>query len=410
MKILFLDHPQYDTGAFCLWAGLCDILGPNNVIVFPPKKLYYGNVDYHNEGYIAYLRDIYVNQKLTLPHGIPPLQQGEDIINGYPTHDTPYFVVHRGQPEYTEDDIVDMIKSRQFGLIVLASGHRANTIALARLRDKFGGGNIGMNNLPPLVYLDAGERDEVNQHWIHLYHPKIIFKSVLTPEVYQEMKNRYGWNIYALPHSSFLAGKNLRTVVSEFNLRDAPERVRENTPDFAKDGVPDSITFNDNDKVIDIFYAFGPTYDKRAELIRTIDGFINNHAYIGIKKRTDEYHGFLDTIAHSRIAVSMRGSGRDTTRYWDIPLFRTLMLCDGTMGAIHPYPFEHGKTAIFYDENRLNDIPGILQYYLEHEKERRTIAEAGFEHIRKYHTNAARATYFLEIVGKELGQSMLQVK
>jgi len=53
------------------------------------------------------------------------------------------------------------------------------------------------------------------------------------------------------------------------------------------------------------------------------------------------------------------------------------MICDGTMGCIHPHPFENGKTAVFYDESDLYKISEIIDYYYKEDKERIRIAKLG---------------------------------
>ncbi len=395
-KILYLDHPQFDLGCFNLYMGLCEVLGDENVVVFPQKKLYFGQVDDYSGGYSSFLRKLYDKSALALPYGIPPLAPGEDVINGYPnTRELPYFMGRAPHPDYTEDQIVDMVRAGTFSFIVLASSNRVNTIALARIRDKMG----GLVNLPPIVYVDNGERDEYNEHWAHVFQPQVKFKLILTPEVYHYIKEKYGWELHCLPQSSCLAGKNLREILIKYYLG-LPGGSEGNR------GVPDYITFNDQDKCFDLYYAMGGTHGKRFELMNTMKELFVTRGHFSVINAHATYHVYLNYIAHAKAAISMRGSGRDTARYWDIPLFNTLMICDGTMGCMHPNPFEHGKTAVFYDVDNLKSIGEILDYYLnpEHDKERERIARAGKEHLLKYHTNRARAEYFLQIVDKELRQ------
>lgn len=388
MKILYLDHPQFDLGSFNLYMGLCELIGNENIVVFPQKKLYFGEIDDYSGGYSSLLRKKYlVDKNEPLPAGIPPFAPNEDLINGYPnTRELPYLVTQSPHTDYTEEQVVDMIRAGAFAFIVLASSNRVNTIALARMRDNMG----GLSNFPPIIYVDNGERDEMNEHWAHVFHPKIIFKLILTPQIYEQMKKKYGWELHSLPQSSCLAGKDLRPLLSKNYM------LLYNKP------VPDYVTLNGNDKCFDIYYAMGPTYGPRKMLADAITEYLKGKsAYIGIST-PGHYHKYLNYIAHSKISVTMRGSGRDTARYWDIPLFNTVMMCDGTMGCIHPYPFEHQKTALFYDENNLNTIAPLLDYYLENDSERERIARAGHEHLMKYHTNKARAEYFLDIVNREL--------
>lgn len=46
----------------------------------------------------------------------------------------------------------------------------------------------------------------------------------------------------------------------------------------------------------------------------------------------------------------------------------------------------------------MKQVPELINYYCTYESERRRIANAGYEHLMKYHTMKARAEYFLEIV------------
>lgn len=380
MKILYLEHPQFDLGAFNLYNGLCEILGPDNIVVFPRKQIYYGQLDNHQGDYLKFLWNCITTQPL--PAGMPPLSPNEHLINGWPNAtDRPYYVTQPDQPTLSEHDVVERLRGGSFDFIVLASSNRVNTYQLVRFRDYLGG------NLPPVVYVDNGERDELNEHWAHVFHPKVIFKLILTPAVYNYIKNKYGWELHSLPQSSCLGGKDVKEALRKF-----------------EGNFPEYVTFSDTDKPIDVFFAMGSTYDKRQQLGETVAAYIKKSAYSGLSKASRGFSGYLNCIAHSRIAVSMRGSGRDTSRYWDIPLFETLMMCDGTMGCMHPNPFEHEKTAVFYDEEYLEQVPTLLQYYLDNEKDRKRIARDGRAHLLKYHTNRARAQYFLDITTKELRQ------
>lgn len=388
-KILWLCHPQFDLGEWNLYMGLVDVIGLDNIVVFPRKSLYFGQVDNYSGGYPEFLRYMYVGGRNPLPVGIPPLAPGEDVIGGYPnTRELPYLVTVGEHSEFTEDQVIDAIKAESFKYIVLTSSNRVCTIALARIREKVLSSGRG---LPPIIYIDNGERDEFNEHWWHVFHPKATFKLILTPEVYNKYKNdkRFGSDgleIHCLPQSSCLAGKEIRTLLDKYHHM------------LYLKGVPEWVTFNDYDKIIDVYYAMGGTYGKRSDLAGQIENYSINKKNKIIVGTPAVYYDYMNNIAHSKIAVSMRGSGRDSSRYWDIPTWNTLMVCDGTMGCMHPHPFEDKKTAVFYDENRLDQLPGILDYYLDNDKERRQIAQAGKEWLHKWHTNNARAEHFLEIL------------
>lgn len=392
MKILWLDHGQMDLGAFNQFTGLCEILGYENIITFPYKRMYYKDKEHFNSGYVQFLREYYLYNKNSLPYGIPPFQPGEDIINGYPdTVQTPYIISQPKKEDelhLSEDQIIEKIKKGEFRFIVLASGHRSNTMALARIRDRMG----GLENLPPLVYIDNGERDEFNAHWWYVFRPKINFKLILTQQIYQEIKDKYSIELYPLPQSNPFIDDNSRKTKDLVHLFKSFIECNCETDDF-----------DDEEKRMDIYYALGHTYDKRKLLKEIIAKYIKEKDRTGTS-RIEPYDKFMSNYAHSKIGVSMRGSGRDTTRYWEIPTFHTALFCDGTMGCMHPHPFEDGKTAIFYNENELEKVPEILDYYLNNPKERKKIANSGYEWVRSYHTIRKRAEYFLNIVERELRQ------
>lgn len=53
----------------------------------------------------------------------------------------------------------------------------------------------------------------------------------------------------------------------------------------------------------------------------------------------------------------------------------------------------------FEDEN---DMLLKIEYYLNHDKERKEIAFNGYEKVKKSHTYDARAEYMLKVAGNEI--------
>lgn len=62
--------------------------------------------------------------------------------------------------------------------------------------------------------------------------------------------------------------------------------------------------------------------------------------------------------------------------------------------------FSIGKHLITYDSE--NDCKEKIKYYIEHEKERETIAREGHEYVRESHSFDCRAKQFIEIVSKDI--------
>jgi hypothetical protein len=393
-KILYLEHPQADLNAYNIYKGLCELLGEENVIDFPRKRVYRAEYDVFDSPYLSMLRLEHTSNK-SLPYGIPPFAPGEDIISGWPDVRIPveeapwtwgHFVPKRfkyqgGYPliglstkdrDHSEDDIIRMLKNNEIAFIVLSTSHRVCTIALARLRDRLG----GLNKLPPIIYTDNGERDELNEHWAHVFNPTIIFKCTLTESTKDSLFKKYGWrHVYPLPNSNFMLGQNFS---EHFNTEPS---------------------FYDSIKKYDVFYQFLSHVD-RENVMSAMERVCLKNNYTSYLK-TGDYFQYLQTLSQSKIVVTKSGVCKETLRYWDINMFETMMLCDNTMGAIHPNPFEHEKSAVFYnsDSSSLeNDLNDRCKFYLEHDSERIKIAQAGMEHLRKYHTNRARAEWMLSVI------------
>lgn len=398
MKILYLEHPQEDLNAYNIYKGLCEVVGEENVIDFPYKKIYRAEQDLFNSEYLNRLRREVTNS--SLPYGIPPFQQNEDIISGWPNVTANYgsFLPASDHPQMgpqgagkqpghypliglrtrgrdlSEDDIFQMLKRNEFAFIVLSSSHRVPTIALARFRDMMG----GLNKLPPIIYTDNGERDELNEHWAHVFNPAVIFKCTLTQQVRDSLHKKYGWNLYSLPNSNFLLNEKV-----DFNIH----------------FYVDEYKYDWTSKKYDVFYQFMGR-ENREDVIKTMEHYCKNNTRTAYPESAD-YHFYLELMANTKIVITHRGTCRETLRYWDIPLFPTLMLCDDTMGCIHPNPFEDKKNAIFYNDNPdtlLEELTDKCEYYLNNDSERERIALSGMQHLRRFHSNKARAQYMLEVI------------
>ena len=102
-----------------------------------------------------------------------------------------------------------------------------------------------------------------------------------------------------------------------------------------------------------------------------------------------EYQTLLQA---SRIGLSFFGSGFDTVRYWEIPAHGAMLLAERPPIRI-PHNFTDGRTAVFFDD--IVELEEKLTYYLNHPAMAAEIADAGHEHVKRYHTSTARAKQFL---------------
>ena len=395
-RILLLDHPQFTSATYYLWQGLKELealFGEHlSVSCYPYIPTNYDELEFNllEMPWFRWLDDIVEKSKAGglvpqgLPFGIPAFQKDEHLTSRGDT------IMRRGAPWRTfgkdsvipdEGTAIMLLEKGAFDLIILGNSHRVPTILLGRLKEK-------VPVLPPIVYLDAGERDELNEHWIHVFQPVLVFKQILTPEVKARGLSvqipGYELKMYPLPLSSPLVDQE-NISIEGLSL----QWLRRNS--------------KISPKMMPVFYWMGNTWPEREKILRALDHLVSKRDLARIKGCG--YLNYNLVMAKSRMGVTMRGSGRDTTRYWEIPFYKTLMISDGTMGCIHPYPFEDGKTALFY--RSIEDLIRIVDEHLTEEgapaAEVHRIALNGMEHLERYHSTAARAMFFLDILHKELG-------
>lgn len=389
-RILLIDHAQYTSATYYLWQGLRELekMYPEHLSVscypYIPTNYDEDRFDFRRLPWFNWLTDLVESSKRNvaeLPYGIPRFHPTEHLTSQNETF------IHRGFPWLKlekknliedEDSAVREFEVKGFDLVILGNSHRIPTILLGRLRER-------VKNFPPIIYFDAGERDELNEHWIHVFRPAVVFKQILTPEVMKKGLSLkipdYTLRMYPLPLSSPLVDQDIQ-------IEGLPIQWLRKNSDGSK---------NDS-KILQVFYGLGSTWPDRAEVTRVLDGLVIKHNLSRVKNGS--YLNYNYILSRSRMAVTMRGSGRDTNHYWDIPLYKTAMVSDGTMGCIHPYPFEDGKTALFY--RSIKELTEVVESHLNLPGDVERIGEAGQRHLEKYHSTAARAVFFMDVLIKEL--------
>jgi hypothetical protein len=334
MKILHLLDNQADFGAYFLHNGLTEVLGKENVVMYPPKLSYLG------------LTDKYYT-----------LDDGKRGNTGYSE-----YIKVRDVPIITLEEICEDINS--FDIIILSSPRTYAVRALKFLK-KY----ISFHPRTKLVFTDHEDSLSVRDDIIDMFKPDIIFKRELTREID---------GVYPLPFSSCVP--------------------------YLDRG------FNDQLKKLDIFASFGYTSSLRYEAVNfLVNEYGQENNYIALDHPKDNkeglypskipYFDYLEKIAQSKIALSIRGHGWDCVRRFEICNFETLMISDN-IPIITPNPFEDEKHCIYFDD--IKDLKEKIDYYLKHDDERIEIAKAGKRHLDNFHTNQKRSEYFLDIVKRYL--------
>ena len=123
--------------------------------------------------------------------------------------------------------------------------------------------------------------------------------------------------------------------------------------------------------------------------------------YKAIKKWVADNHDFKDFISaggipkdryvemlsNSKVAISVRGMGYDTDRYWEIPRFGTALFSQ-KIPILIENNFIDGESAVFFDN--FVDLKNKFYRYVLRSDEWKEIARAGSRHFLKRHTPKLR--------------------
>ena len=103
---------------------------------------------------------------------------------------------------------------------------------------------------------------------------------------------------------------------------------------------------------------------------------------------------YNDILSRSRISVSVMGAGYDCARFWEVPAVKALLLSQA-LPIRMPHPFTDGVNAVFFEtaDELLARVAELESGKLDCE----AIAQAGYDHLKQYHSTAARAAHLRDV-------------
>jgi len=291
-KILMLCHQEQDYLETMCFNGLCEALGEDSIILYPPKLSYLGYADFtymlHNEGKRGF------------------------------TGTSPYIKARRMRL-YPLEEIIDEMPN--IDLIVLSSPRHYPVHALRFIKQLYGG------KIPrPVAFLDGEDGDNIREDLIEEFHPQFIFKRELTHEIQ---------GIHPLPFSA---------IVPHLDIYKEIENLEKTLDIFALFGTTHQIRFKIVKFLLEQHYPNSHI---------GIDSGVSTHQLkfhplLG-------YEQYLRTMASAKINIVLRGHGRDTVRMWEAASFETLMLIKDP-GIIIPNPYINKVHCVYFeDENDLKE-------------------------------------------------------
>jgi hypothetical protein len=153
VKVLYLDHPEGDFLSAIVYTGLCQELGPENVVDHPYKLSYHGEI-----------------------HRYPTPYEFEPPDKIGVTAPFSWMVAQPGR-EWTRDEILSRLA--EFSLVLLASPRRYNVAALHEIIAA-----VGRDRLPPIAIMDGEDYTHIRTDLVEQFHPRVYFKRELLPNSY----------------------------------------------------------------------------------------------------------------------------------------------------------------------------------------------------------------------------------
>lgn len=286
MKVLFIDHPEADYVAAALYMGLCQELGPHNVIDWPYKPSYHGKTDRYPSFYTP------GEMGITEPHQ--------------------WMIANPLEKVWTQNEVASTIDS--FDLVILSSPRKNNHEALVNLISV-----VGRKAIKKLAIIDGEDYDCIRWDKIEDFHPDIYFKRELVPN----------------PQNIYWAQK---------------ERCEKsgNIPRFSPISISTAIDQNKQKNVvkdIDILFLGGNNKANRASFINALQNAFGNRLVHGHMK----YDEYLSAHARAKMAICNRGHGWDTLRFYEIPSHRETLLVAERALRIMEYPLIDGEHCTYFD-------------------------------------------------------------
>src|SRR5712692_6144317 len=300
---------------------------------------------------------------------------------------------------YTREDIRDLLRSRYFNVVCLASFRQECLDECRQLYNEV--------TFPAMVFIDGADDVRIRHEVVRQYSPAIYFKRDYVWKLSNHIRD-LGALAWAFRGNRMLYGRTLPLPVS-----------------IILDAIPD---LNGVDKTIDVSYTGRASNPRRAKAVELLSRmpevrfsggiyaspgdrryklvaspikrlitkvFDNRDASESDQDKKQSPDKYYREIAGSKIAISLQGGGwTPSPRYYEIPALGTLLLSDPPETVI-PNGFVNRQHAV-YCRADLSDLKTLVRYYLQEDAEREAVAREGRLHLLKYHTCERRAEYFVK--------------
>ena len=340
MRVLFLTDPAPDYLADLTYIGLCRILGNEHVVDFPSKQTYHE------------------------PH--------------HRVHYIPQVAAHG----YGEQDILALLRGGAFDLAILSSPRAAVVAALRGLAKHV--------SLPPLVLLDGEDDSSIREDLWEQSGAVLYFKR----ELHKNRKVKHRERLMALSLS--IVRDQLPTYAPAERVLDVSYAGRVSHP--RRKQAVDLLSGAPNLRFEGYLYA--DNTDRQSKILTGLPRLwakLMGDPLVPVHRRGTKLdpEAYYQLMTRSKMALSVRGGGFDTLRYWEIPAMNTVLLSEESDIEI-VNNFVHGYSALFFKPD-LSNLVSLVQTYANEPRLCADIAQRGMDHLMRHHTCEKRAEYLINM-------------
>lgn len=338
MRVLYLDHPEADYLTALVFRGLCEELGPENVVDWAWQPHFHGQV-YNG-----------------------PIPYGPGAVGTCGPYS--WMPAFPGRP-WGDDEVFSRIK--EFDLVVLASPRAYNTQRASLLISR-----VGRASLPRFVMMDGEDYTSVRWDLILKFRPAVYFKTSLVPNPIdpypaQRATMQHLVRVVACP------------LASSFNDPVAAEKTIDvcflggsNWFGVRREGVAENRA------------PVKPQLEER--LRQELPGA---RLVLGQVPYTE----YQTTLAASKVAICVSGHGLEGMRTYEAMSCPDTFVIREALPQVTPWPLLDGDTCSTFTSHE--QIPTLCKKWLDSEGERLAVARRGNALVQNHYTTRARARYIL---------------
>jgi hypothetical protein len=263
---------------------------------------------------------------------------------------------------------------------------------------------LGMSTSAPKVFMDLEDdfflRNIYKSPHISYYFKRELYSS-LSAKSTVKWYFRYLYGSQILPPIHRRIGVPLKVIDSfPYKIAYASEgnsKLRPLSLTIRNDSL--TTTSIAGNREIDLFFCLTlSTVKDRHEYFRKVRKWLSGQVDLKsfVKNGGVPKDLYVRNLVNSKAAISLRGMGFDTDRYWEIPALGAVLFSQ-RLPLVIDHDFIDGESAIYFHD--FPDFSNQFVKYVVKSDEWKEIARRGRENFLRFHTPKSRARYIMDTVG-----------